>query len=244
MGEHKYRAFISYSHADEKWGDWLHRALETYRAPKALVGGKTLFGPVPERLTPIFRDRADLPAAGSLNAEIEAALSASLFQIVICSPQAARSRWVNEEIKYFKRVHGPGRVLALIVAGEPMASATPGREDEECFPPALRFHVDAAGAVTNEAAEPVAADARRERDGRRYALLKVAAGLIGVKLDDLIQREAARRAQRARLVMGGSAAIAMVMVFFAAAALLAREEAFRMRTQAENLIEFMLTDLR
>ena len=27
----KYWAFISYSHQDKKWGDWLHKALETYR---------------------------------------------------------------------------------------------------------------------------------------------------------------------------------------------------------------------
>ena len=29
----KYRAFISYSHSDEKWARWLHRGLETYRMP-------------------------------------------------------------------------------------------------------------------------------------------------------------------------------------------------------------------
>ena len=27
----KYWAFLSYSHADRQWGDWLHKALETYR---------------------------------------------------------------------------------------------------------------------------------------------------------------------------------------------------------------------
>ena len=244
MGEHKYRAFVSYSHADEKWGDWLHRALETYRAPKALVGAATPFGPAPERLTPIFRDRDDLPAAGSLNAEIQAALSASHFQIVICSPNAARSRWVNEEIKLFKRLHGSDRVLAVIVAGEPMASAIPGRAEEECFPPALRFAVDASGALTDEPEEPVAADARREGDGRRFALLKVAAGLLGVKLDDLIQREASRRARRARLVTGVSMSIAAGFAFLAAAAFSARNDAVRMRGEAEGLIQFMLTGLR
>jgi len=29
----KYRAFISYSHADEQWATWLHKAIETYRVP-------------------------------------------------------------------------------------------------------------------------------------------------------------------------------------------------------------------
>lgn len=32
----KYWAFISYSHVDRAWGDWPHRALETYRPPRAL----------------------------------------------------------------------------------------------------------------------------------------------------------------------------------------------------------------
>ena len=37
-GEFKYWAFISYSHQDKAWGDWLHKALETYRVPKRIVG--------------------------------------------------------------------------------------------------------------------------------------------------------------------------------------------------------------
>ncbi len=38
MQDCKYHAFISYSHRDKRWGDWLHKALETYRAPGRLVG--------------------------------------------------------------------------------------------------------------------------------------------------------------------------------------------------------------
>jgi hypothetical protein len=32
----KYRAFISYGHADEEWAKWLHMSLETYRMSKRL----------------------------------------------------------------------------------------------------------------------------------------------------------------------------------------------------------------
>lgn len=242
--QYKYRVFISYSHADERWGDWLQRALETYRVPEALVGTTTPFGPAPRRLTPIFRDRDDLPAAGSLNKAIEEALDASLFQIVICSPQVAKSRWVNEEIRRFKSRHGQDRMLAIIVDGEPGASATPGREAEECFPPALRFRVDTEGNITDEPAEPVAADARPAGDGRRMAVTKLAAGLIGVSLDALVQREAARRARRAQIFTGVSGAVAAIMIVLAGFALNARREAQAMRGHAEDLIEFMLTDLR
>ena len=40
----KYRAFISYGHADVTWARWLHRALETFRIDKDLASAKRLHG--------------------------------------------------------------------------------------------------------------------------------------------------------------------------------------------------------
>ncbi len=37
MAEYTYKAFISYSWADTKWGKWFQQAVETYRTPKALI---------------------------------------------------------------------------------------------------------------------------------------------------------------------------------------------------------------
>ena len=34
--EYKYRAFISYSPQDDKFGKWLHKSLEKYKIPKEL----------------------------------------------------------------------------------------------------------------------------------------------------------------------------------------------------------------
>ena len=70
----RYRAFISYSHADRRWGHWLHRTLEGYRVPRKLVGMAGAEGPVPARLTPVFRDLDDLPAGSDLTEEVQAAL--------------------------------------------------------------------------------------------------------------------------------------------------------------------------
>ena len=80
------------------------------------------FGPVPARFAPVFRDRDDLPAAGNLNDEIQAAIAGSHFLIVLCSPNAAASRWVNEEIRSFKALGRGSRILCLIVGGEPGAA--------------------------------------------------------------------------------------------------------------------------
>jgi len=95
----KYWAFLSYSHTDKKWGDWLHKALETYRVPRRLVGKESRDGKVPPRVFPIFRDREELPVSADLGSNINEALQESRYLIVICSPRAAQSRWVGEENK-------------------------------------------------------------------------------------------------------------------------------------------------
>ncbi len=95
----RYRAFLSYSHRDAGWGKWLHSALEGYRVDKDLVGRETPLGPVPKTLRPIFRDREEFSAGSTLVAQTVAVLEASQCLIVICSPNAAASKYVNEEIR-------------------------------------------------------------------------------------------------------------------------------------------------
>ena len=139
MPAFRYRGFISYSHQDKAWADWLHKALETYRIPRRLVGQETAAGVVPKRLTPIFRDRDELASADDLGRKVNEALEGSANLIVICSPRSASSRWVNEEVLAYKRLGRGERIFCLIVSGEPNASDLPGRESEECFAPALRY---------------------------------------------------------------------------------------------------------
>ncbi len=115
----KYRAFLSYSHRDKTWAEWLHSALEAARIDNHLVGRMTPFGPVPRTLRPIFRDREDFSASHSLTEQTVAALKGSQFMVVLCSPNAAKSNYVNEEIRAFKAMGRGDRVIAVIVDGEP-----------------------------------------------------------------------------------------------------------------------------
>jgi hypothetical protein len=87
----KYRAFISYSHADTQWAKWLHRQLEGFRIDKDLVGRETAIGRVPKSLRPVFRDRDDFTAGHSLNDQTLAALDASSALIVLASAPSAKS---------------------------------------------------------------------------------------------------------------------------------------------------------
>lgn len=240
----RYYAFLSYSHKDEELADWLHGQLEKFRVPSTVAGRLTQHGVVPKRLTPVFRDRHELAAADDLGAEIRQALAASRYLVVLCSPDAAKSRWTNAEIEEFKKTRPEGCVFAAIASGEPFASDIPGREEEECFPPALRFKYDRRGHITTKRAEPLAADLRESGDGRRMGFLKLVAGMLGIGLDDLVRREATRRHRRLAMAAAASLAGMAITSTLAITAMQSRDEAREQRKQAEGLVGFMLGDLK
>jgi TIR domain-containing protein len=213
----RYWAFISYAHADEKAATALHRALETYKGHRRLPPTSTPTGePIPPRIAPVFRDRDELGASGNLPERLQEALKASRFLIVVCSPAAARSPWVNAEIQRFKALGRSDRILAYIVDGEPWASRT-GTMDNESFPEALRYLVSSDGTITDVLAEPLAADARPHADGPRNARLKIISGMLGVGFDDLRRRDEARRRQQwwivTTLTLAGLAVLATVLTY-------------------------------
>ena len=160
-----YKAFISYSHADNsqagrQWADWLHHALETYQVPQALVGQTNQYGQeVPARIYPVFQDEKELSANANLNASLQNALDRSEFLIYLSSPRSAQSVYVQEEIKHFKQTGKGDKIIALILRGEPEYGQQ--QTEQQCFPDALRFGVNAEGLIDYERHEEVlAADVR------------------------------------------------------------------------------------
>lgn len=236
---HNYFAFLSYSHQDSEEADRLHRDLEEFRIPSSLTGRLTINGVIPKRLTPIFRDRHELAAGQDLTQDIRAALSASRCLIVLCSPAAAKSKWTNTEIEFFKREHPDGCVIAAIVAGDPLA-----KDGQACFPPALTQKYDRLGRPTGKLADPLGADLRESGDGRRVGLLKIVAGILGVGLDDLVQRDQLRRQRRMAFTSAGSLAGMLIAGALSFTAIQARDAARDQRREAEGLVEFMLGDLK
>ena len=215
-----FRAFLSYSHADAEIAAKLHHRLETYRLPSRLrdveEGGA-------DRLVPIFRDREDLPAADDLSESVKAALEVSDTLVVLCSPEAAASQWVNREIEAYRELHPDRPVLAALVRGEP----------QEAFPRAL-----------TRGREPLAADLRPESGDGKLGFLKVVAGITRVSLDTLIERDAQRRLRRVIGITVASVAGMLIAGAMTVVAIQSRNEAQRQRAEAEDLVEFMLTDLR
>ena len=195
---------------------------------------------MPRNLKPIFRDREELSAGHNLGEKIEAALNNSENLIIICSPNAAKSHWVNQEIIHFKRYNRDANILSVIVDGVPYS------EDPqlECFPPALKVGIDEAGEETEDRAEPLAADFRPGGDGKRLGVLKLISGMAGLGVNDLIQRDLQRARRRVMTITASAAAIVLAMGVLTFTAIDARNEAQQRRNDAEGQIEFMLTDLK
>lgn len=243
----RYRVFISYSHSDTRWANWLLRRLEGYRVSARFHGRMAPIGVVERRIAPVFRDRDELPTTSALGETIRAALRQSATLVVICSPRSAKSRWVQEEIVAFKRLHGERRVFAFIVDGEPKIAGA----ENDCFSPALRTEVGADGELSGPPAEVVAADARPHGDGPRVAFMRLVAGLLGVGFDQLRQRELQRRNRRLTLIAAASVVgmvltlgLAIVAWRARAEADLARDDARRRQLQAEDVLEFMVGNFR
>ena len=183
-----YKGFISYSHADAKIANQLHRTWENFRIDKDVIGTLTPLGPVPDTLRPIFRDRGDFNPGGSLTEATRDALERSSALILLASPHAARSLYVNAEVELFRRLHPDRPIIPLILSG------TPGDGPDQCFPPSVP-------------ANTLAADWRK--DGRDLASDKVVASLLGL-LPDLVFQRAARQRRARRFVQAAAAAMITV----------------------------------
>lgn len=183
MSEFKYDAFISYRHCepDKTVAKAIHKGLECFRVPAAV---KKLSGK--KKINRVFRDQEELPIGSDLDDNISAALASSEYLIVICSPRAVESEWVQKEIDTFIELRDREHVLAVLVEGEP----------GESFPKALLVNDN------GEAVEPLAADVRAENASMMKKLLKteimrLAAPILYCGYDDLRQRNRERKIKTA-----------------------------------------------
>lgn len=202
----QFRAFFSYSRADERAARWLHRRVDGFRPPKGLAGAEGSHGLIPETLHPIFRDRTDMSGGGALSQRIQDALAESESLIILCSPNAAASEWVNREVEAFIALRRTHRIFPVIAANLPHSDDV----ERDFFPPALR----GLGLLAADLREIKQANGTLIGDGREGGRLKLLAGLLGVGLDQLARRER----QRQRTVAMGFAAAALVFAALAVGA--------------------------
>jgi tetratricopeptide (TPR) repeat protein len=220
----KYSAFISYSSKDVAAARWLHRALEAYRLPANTKVSHPALRPGGRRLLPVFRDRDELSAGHDLAAAIKRGLSHAETLIVLCSPHAAQSKWVDAEVREFQQAGRADRIFCLLVESQPDGSL------EGCFPPSL---------IVENGSEPLAADLRKQMDGRTGAKLKLVSGILGLDYNQLRQREQNRRNRQLALVAAASLAALVVTAGLALEAIRQRDIARTRTATAEQTVAFV-----
>jgi WD40 repeat protein len=215
-------AFVSYSRKDRDFAVLLEKALKAYRAPKDLDGA-------PQRHLTVFRDENDI-AGGDYYDAIERFLQRSRKLIVVCTPSARASIYVDDEIERFIRLHGAQNVVPVLLAGRPNAEATDPAD--AAFPQALAGALKMPLAVSFIGFDK-ARDRRIDRgafEGPWYQLLST---LLELPRHDIEQRDK-RRQQRSRRIAGGIAAGVIALLSTALVfVVISRNEAIAERRIAE-----------
>ncbi|KQU70516.1 TIR domain-containing protein [Phycicoccus sp. Root101] len=206
-----YDVFISYAHsADAELAAQLQRGLQSLARPWHRRSALR-----------VFRDETGLSANPGLWTSISAAMAESQWLVLLASPEAARSVWVDREVEQWLRDHDANRILAVVTGGtwawDPVRNTFD--ESSDSVPPSLLHafteeprHVDMRWA----AAEPAALlDLRHPRFREQVA--EVAAPVHGVTKDDLTGEDV-RQYRRTRRLAGAAVASLVALLLLASTA--------------------------
>lgn len=224
----RYDAFISYSRQDADFARQLHRALARYRPPKDVDGHR--------RYLSVFRDEGDLVGSDYYKA-IDDHLGAARSLIVVCSPSARCSHFVNDEIRRFVQIREPGSVIPVLLAGSPNNEVD--LESEKAFPEALYDGME----LPLANATFLGFDPKRDKvDSRQFAAswYTLLANLYGVPRAEVEQRERRRRRRSRRVAVGTTAAVMGILVAATVYSLRQSAIARREARTAERVTEVMI----
>ncbi|MDF5753108.1 toll/interleukin-1 receptor domain-containing protein [Spongiactinospora sp. TRM90649] len=197
----RYWAFLSYSWADKRRARALHRRLERFAVPRRVRRPLRPGGPLSRRLRPVFRDEEEMAASGVLDERLCAAVDDSAALVLLASPDSARSRYVDQEVRRFVATRGTDR-LVIVAIGEGGRSRPPLPES-----------------VRGLTGEPLWIDCRDDRGVGRRALVRIAAAVLGVDFDLLWGRHRRRR----RKLLAGWTALALTVAGVVGVALWQRD---------------------
>ena len=105
---YKYKAFISYSHAaDGRLAPTLQSALHRFAKPWNRL-----------RAMRVFRDQTGLGVTPALWGSIQTALEDSEYFLLLASPRAAQSAWVDREVEFWLETRSSSQLLIVLTDGE------------------------------------------------------------------------------------------------------------------------------
>ena len=205
-GPTSYDAFLSYSHAaDDLLAPRLQAGLQQFAKPWWK-----------RRALRIFRDEASLTANPHLWSSIADALDDSDWFVLLLSPDAANSEWVDREVRYWTEHKDPERILPVVTDGT--FGWSDGEVTGDAVPPALcDVFVD----------EPRWVDLRFARTESqlnlrhasfRDAVADIAAAIRGVPKDELQSEEIRQHRRTVRTAWSAGLTILVLGVVSAVAA--------------------------
>lgn len=205
----EFDAFVSYSHRhDRDLGPRLQAELQKFAKP--------WYRP---RALRAFLDTANLAANPGLWESIEGALSSSRWFILLASPDAAKSYWVNREVQWWRDHRRADRLL--VVATSPGLAWDKDAADwaaDAPVPSALR------GLFSSEPLWIDLSDIQHDRHAAMVPadrIAAVAAPIRGVQKDALIGEHLRERRRAMRLAQGAIALLATLTALAAAAGAIA-----------------------
>jgi WD40 repeat protein len=213
-GSAGYDAFISYSHA-----------ADGQLAPALQTGLQSLGKPwYRRRALRVFRDKTSLSATPELWPTIEQALAGSRYFVVLASAEAAASRWVDQEVAWWRAHRSASSVLIGLTGGELAWNDT-----RQAFDPALTTALppSALGWFTRE---PLWVDLRWARQARHVSLRNpsfrecvadLTAPIRGLPKDDLIGEDIRHHRRTLRLARGGVTLLGLLTILAVIAAFVA-----------------------
>ena len=181
----RYDAFISYSHAaDDALAPAVQRGLQA-------LGRRWN----QRRALEVFRDDTGLAVNPGLWSAIQAGLDASDHFVLLASPEAAASAWVNQEIAHWAGGHPVDRLLPVVTAGEWVWDSDAGDFDwaaSTAVPEALRglFAEEPRHLDLRWARSQTDLDLRNSRF--RDAVAQIAAPMHGMTPEDLESADVSR----------------------------------------------------
>jgi WD40 repeat protein len=221
----KYRhdAFISYSRRDADFSKSLEAALENFRTPKDL--------PFPQRHLDIFPDESDFTGT-AYHESVKRHLEESATLIVICSPDAAQSGYVEDEIQRFAGddPHRQQKIIPVLYRGIPKNEAGPA--NEKAFPVALCEFMGMPLGIDYRGFDPK--KHRLNRGIYENSWYTVLANICGVSRAEIEERDRRRRSRIKRLQVSAATVLFVSLSIALIITLISRHQAVREQHLAES----------
>jgi hypothetical protein len=169
----------------------------------------------------IFRDEASLSANPHLWDSIVEAMDQSDWLVLLLSPDAAQSEWVDREVEYWLEHKDPNRILPVVTGGE-FAWGDDGIDPASTAAPPALF-----GAFADEPrwVDLRFADTEEQLDlnnaSFRAAVADIASAIRGVPKDELESEEVRQHHRTIRTAWAAAVALLLLVIVAGAAAIFA-----------------------